>query len=162
LGTNGVIHSHTRPTSYFLNRSFADVNTLHTMFQEQVPSMFSSLDELLSVALYLYKENLADSSKDPLIEYFKNLMSKLQLKLLKESEIVQAEEVYWELFNNIRNQAFSLFTDEEISKTEKDLFSQKLFSSLIGSQIALFLIDPNTSKTENLSKKVQSLLLHNI
>lgn len=162
LGTNGVIHSHTRPTTYFLNRSFADVNTLHTMFQEEVPSIFSSLDELMSVASHLYKNYLSDSPKDPLSLYFQKIIEKLQLKILKESDVVQAEEVYWELFTNIQNQAYTLFKEDEIVEEDKKLFSQKLFSSLIGSQIALFLIDPGTQKNEILTKKVHTLLLDNV
>lgn len=161
LGTNGVIHSHTRPITYFLNRSYADVNTLHTMFQETIPSMFSSLEELLSVAFRLYKKRLPTTKDDPFTLYLKSLIQKLDFKLLKEETTVQAAEVYWELFNNIRNQAYHLFT-QEISEEDKSLFSQKLFSSLIGSQIAIYMLDPKTEKNDALIKKATSLLLKNV
>ena len=162
LGTNGVIHSHTRPVTYFLNRSFADVNTLHTMFQENIPSMFASFDELMSVALKLYKDKLASPKRDDLKDYFNKIIQTLEIKTLKNDEIVQAEEVYWELFTNIQNQALSLFDSHDTTDSENKEFSQKLFSSLIGSQIAIFLIDEHTNKSEAFAKRIQALFLKNV
>lgn len=162
LGTNGVIHSHTRPTPYFLNRSFADVQSLHTMFQEAVPSMFSSFDELMNVARNLYAAKLASGKHDEFLNYLDEIIKTLGLKKYKNGEVVQGEEVYWELYNNILNQALSLFPAGEVTTENKPEFSQKLFSSLIGSQIGLYFLDTNTTKDDKFTNRVQDLLLKHV
>lgn len=157
LGTNCIMHSHTRPPLYFLRRYYVGSKTQFALYNEIVHSPFESLHELWDTLKDLY---ISSCGKNKFLEQLNDIGK--QLKINNTSN--KNRSISYTIIENEYT-----YMMEEIQKIEKisdlhekdvSILRQKICASLLGLHLAKYVLDPYYSGMRKTEEHTLDTVLH--
>lgn len=185
-GKSGVIHSHNRPTEYFLRRYYADNKIVNKLFKEKNKPFFQSIHDILqhcyTTYFYIYeyiigsqfefimpdfiefinkakkiKQNAGLISESQMLDILIKFSTSLNIDIIKNQNSHIIDQTVYEQFRNIFNSATKLVDMRKFDSVDIRLFSDKLFTTIVGSHLTML-----AARNKDIRKKLDPILMKDI